>query len=365
MENAEQALERAQQDRQSIQEKQSEPTRISRIPEDGMTQMAAMEMLSQPRDGSGSNDLDSPTELDVQRESERLTVAAPMGAYAQQFKMDHELDRRSFASLELSEELGGIPTPQVVESRELQAERSEERAERNAVKRSEAATPSPRVDIQPSGSPDVEDARFSLTQDVQQSKEPQNEEFLNTLLDSVTEKEVMPQLQSFDGLNSLNATSTNVIARSSEGLSSEVSDLDPVVPQGFSTEDAGTLLQESMKEEKTRFESLLKTQFETRQESRTDLISTDVSLQGNVKSIEVEALSSDALFQPDRSQLDFSEQTITDAPTIAQSSLDTTGPSRLTPVSEDESRLQLTSQEEQSLETTQAVKALESMFAMQ
>ena len=109
----------------------------------------------------------------------------------------------------------------------------------------------------------------------------------------------------------------------------------------------------------------METQFEAQQESRSDLISTEVSLQGNQQSIEIATLSSDALFQPDRSQLDFSEQTITDAPTIAQSSLDTTGPSRLTPVSEDESRLQLTSQQEQSLETTQAVKALESMFAMQ
>jgi hypothetical protein len=290
-----------------------------------------------------------------------------MGAYAQQFKMEQELDRRSFASLELSQELGGIPTPQVVESRERQAERFEERAERNAERRSESSIQSPRVDIQPSGSPDVEDARFSLTQDVQQSKENQQEEFFTAQIDFVTQKEAMaqtPQLQSFDGLNSLSSDSVNAIARSSEGLASEVSDLDPTVPQGLSTEDAGTLLQESIKENKVRFESLLKTQFEVRQESRSDLISTDVSLQGNQQSIEIETVSQDALFQPDRSQLDFSEQTITDAPTIAQSSIDTTGPSRLTPVSDDDSRLQLTSQQEQSLETTQAVKALESMFAM-
>jgi|GEM_PF-2454031 len=367
MENAEQAFERAQQDRQSIEDKQSDPMNISRLPEEEMTQMAAMELLSQQREDKGSDGLDSPTELDLQRESERLTVAAPMGAYAQQFKMEQELDRRSFASLELSQELGGIPTPQVVESRELQAERFEERAERNTERRSETATPSPRVDIQPSGSPDVEDARFSLTQDVQQAKEDQQEEFFTGQVDFVTQKEALsqsPQLQGFNGLNSLSSDSVNAIARSSEGLASEVSDLDPTVPQGLSTEDAGTLLQESMKENKVRFESLLKTQFDVRQESRTDLISTDVSLQGNQQSIEIETISQDTLFQPDRSQLDFSEQTITDAPTIAQSSLDTTGPSRLTPVSDDDSRLQLTSQQEQSLETTQAVKALESMFAM-
>ena len=56
---------------------------------------------------------------------------------------------------------------------------------------------------------------------------------------------------------------------------------------------------------------------------------------------------------------------MTDGAFAAQSTLDTTGPSRLTPVSEEDKRMQLTPQQEQSLETVQAVTALENMFGLQ
>ena len=62
--------------------------------------------------------------------------------------------------------------------------------------------------------------------------------------------------------------------------------------------------------------------------------------------------------RPDRLQIDFTEQAVTDGALAAQSTLDTTGPSRLTPMSEEDKRMQLTPQQEQSLETVQAVTAL-------
>ncbi len=360
-EYSQETIERAQQAEQELQALQSEPLDAGRLPSEELTQLAATEALNQRRE-SRDQTLDTPSELDLQRESARLTVAAPMGAYAQQFKMEEELDRRAFASLELAQEVAGVPTPQVVESREGQADRFEERMDRNASRRAEMEVVSPRIDIQPSGSPDVEDGRFNLTADVQQSKDDLQEEQVNAMVDPIAEKEQMPQLQSFEGLNGLANSSNNAMPRSQEGLASEISDLNPAVPQGVN-QDPATLLQQAVEDDKSRFSNLLSMQFEAQQERRSDLIQTGVSIQGNQSSIEIEAPSNETLFQPDHSQIDFSEQTITDSATIAFSSGDTTGPSRLTPMSEDSERMQLTPQQEQSLETAQAIKAMEGMFA--
>ena len=192
-----------------------------------------------------------------------------MGAYAQQFKMEQELDRRAFASLELAQEIAGVPTPQVVESRESQATQAEDRADLNASRREEVEVSSPRIDIQPSSSPDVEDSRFNLTQDVQQSKEELLEESINEMVDPIAEKEQMPQLQSFDGLNSLSNDSVNAMPRSPEGLASEISDLDPAVPQGVKTEDPTKLLQEAINSDKQRFSSLLESQVDPKETAYT------------------------------------------------------------------------------------------------
>ncbi len=359
-EEMEQSIQQAQ---QSIEETpQVQQDSIGRLPTEEMTQLAAMEQTQRQREQQ-SEVLASPSELDLQRETERLTVAAPMGAYAQQFKLEQELDRRAFASLELAQEVAGVPTPQVVEARSAQAEQFEQRAERNASRREEVKVDSPRIDIQPSGSPDVEDARFNLTADVEASKDDLIEETLNAMVDPITEKEQMPQLQSFAGLNSLTQDTVNAMPRSSEGLASQITDMNPMVPQGLE-KDPAQLLQEAIASDKDRFSSLLTDLFDKQLERASDNVSDEVSIQGNQSSIEIETPRTDTLFQPERSQLDFSEQTVTDTATIAQTSLDTTGPSRLTPISEDEPRLQLTSQQEQSLETANAVTALQEMFAM-
>jgi hypothetical protein len=86
-----------------------------------------------------------------------------------------------------------------------------------------------------------------------------------------------------------------------------------------------------------------------------------LSIEGNESSIEIEPVDSSTLFQPDHSQLDFSEEAITDGSMVAQSTMDTTGPTRLIPITEEDKRLQLTPQQKQSLETAQAVTAVESM----
>ena len=359
MEEQQEATLEAKSDAQSIQELQSETLDGSRAPDEEVTQLKAIESLPDQY----KRQEEAPPELALARESERLTVATPMGAYAQQFKMEQELDRRAFASLELAQEIGGIPTPQVVESRELQAERFEERADLNASRREEVEVGSPRIDIQPSVSPDVEDARFSLTQDVQQSKEDEQEESLNAMVDPIAEKEQMPQLQSFDGLNSLSNNSTNAMPRSPEGLASQISDLDPAVPQGVKTEDASSLLQEAINANKDRFNALLELQVDAQKKQRIPPM--ELSIEGNERTIELEPLEPQTLFAPDRLQVDFTEQAVTDGVLAAQSTLDTTGPSRLTPMSEDDKRMQLTPQQEQSLETVQAVTALENMFGLQ
>ena len=362
MEAAQEATIKAQKEAESVQAAQSEPLNGGRLPEEEITQLAAMEALEQQFKARDQK-LEAPTELTLEREAERLTIAAPMGAYAQQFKLEQELDRRAFASLELAQEVAGVPTPQVVESRDMQAQRFEERIELNAQRRREVEVAPPRIDIQPSGSPDVEDARFTLTQDVQQSKDDLLEEQLNAMADPITEKEQQPQLQSFDGLNSMANDSSNAMPRSSEGLASEVSDLNPVVPQGVSSEDPWKLLKEAMDDDKARFSTLLASQVETQKEQRIPPMA--LSIEGNESSIEIEPVDSSTLFQPDHSQLDFSEEAITDGSMVAQSTMDTTGPTRLIPITEEDKRLQLTPQQKQSLETAQAVTALESMFGVQ
>ena len=362
METKEEATRQAKSEAQSLQEQQSEPLRGGRLPDEEITQMAAMEFLEQQKERQDQS-LEAPTELTLDRERERLTVAAPMGAYAQQFKLEQELDRRAFASLELAQEVAGVPTPQVVESRDMQAERFEDRAEQNASRRKEVEVDSPRIDIQPSVSPDVEDSRFNLTQDVQQSKDDQQEETVNAMVDPITEKEEMPQLQSFDGLNSMANNSANAMPRSQEGLASQISDLDPAVPQGVTVEDAAKLLQTAIKDDKDRFNSLLESQVEAQKEARIPPM--DLSIEGNEQTIEIDPLEPQALFQPDQVQIDFTEQSVTDGAFAAQTSLDTTGPSRLTPTSSEDKRMQLTPQQEQSLETVQAVTALEDMFGVQ
>ena len=234
-------------------------------------------------------------------------------------------------------------------------------ADLNASRREEVEVGSPRIDIHPSVSPDVEDARFSLTQDVQQSKEDEQEESLNAMVDLIAEKEQMPQLQSFDGLNSLSNNLTNAMPRSSEGQ--PASDLDPAVPQGVKTEDASKLLQEAINANKDRFNALLGLQVDAQKKQRIPPM--DLSIEGNERTIELEPLEPQTLFAPDRLQVDFTEQAVTDGVLAAQSTLDTTGPSRLTPMSEDDKRMQLTPQQEQSLETVWAVTALENMFGLQ
>ena len=346
---------------QSLQERQSDPLDGGRLPDEEITQLAAMDALQEQRKRQDQR-LEAPTELTLDRESERLTVAAPMGAYAQQFKLEQELDRRAFASLELAQEVAGVPTPQVIESRESQADQFEARSDLNASRRDEVEVSSPRIDIQPSSSPDIEDSRFTLTQDVQQSKAEMVEESINEMVDPIAEKEQMPQMQSFDGLNSLSNDSVNAMPRSSEGLASEISDLDPAVPQGVKIEDPVKLLQESIDSNKNRFNSLLEFQFESKQEQRIPQM--DLSLEGNQSPIELDPLDPQALFQPDQVQIDFTEQAVTDGALAAQSTLDTTGPTRLTPMSEEDKRMQITPQQEQSLETVQAVTALESMFGV-
>ena len=362
LEAEEQANLDAKAEAQSIQELQSEPLRGGRLPDEEITQLAAMEAI-QEQFRRQDQRLEAPTKLNLERESERLTVAAPMGAYAQQFKLEQELDRRAFASLELAQEIAGVPTPQVVESRESQADQFEARAELNASRRDEVDVGSPRIDIQPSSSPDVEDTRFNLTQDVQQSKKDQREESLNEMVDPIAEKEQMPQMQSFDGLNSLSNDALNSMPGSPEGLASQISDLNPAVPQGVKTEDPSKLLQEAMDSNKKRFSDLLELQFDALKEQR--IPSMDLSIEGNQRTIELEPNEPETLFKPDQLQIDFTEQTITDGALAAQSTLDTTGPTRLTPMLEEDKRMQLTPQQEQSLETVQAVTALESMFGAQ
>lgn len=361
LETEEEVNANAKSDAQSIQDMQSDPLTVGRLPDEEITQLAAMDALQEQFKRQDQR-LEAPTELTLERESERLTVAAPMGAYAQQFKLEQELDRRAFASLELAQEVAGVPTPQVVESREAQATQAEDRADLNSSRREEVEVTSPRIDIQPSSSPDVEDTRFNLTQDVQQSKEDLLEETINEMVDPIAEKEQMPQLQSFDGLNSLSNDSVNAIPRSPEGLASEISDLDPSVPQGVNVEDPTKLLQESVDTDKKRFSILLESQFASNQEQRIPPM--DLSIEGNKRTIELEPIDPQALFQPDQVQIDFTEQAVTDGALAAQSTLDTTGPTRLTPMSEEDKRMQLTPQQEQSLETVQAVTALESMFGV-
>ena len=362
LEAEEQANLDAKAEAQSMQELQSEPLRSGRLPDEEITQLAAMEAIQEQFKRQDQR-LEAPTKLNLERESERLTVAAPMGAYAQQFKLEQELDRRAFASLELAQEIAGVPTPQVVESRESQAEQFEARAELNASRRDEVDVGSPRIDIQPSSSPDVEDTRFNLTQDVQQSKEDQREESLNEMVDPIAEKEQMPQLQSFDGLSSSSNDALNSMPRSPEGLASQISDLNPAVPQGVKTEDPSELLQEAMDSNKKRFSDLLELQFDALREQTIPAM--DLSIEGNERTIELDPTEPETLFKPDQLQIDFTEQTITDGALAAQSTLDTTGPTRLTPMLEEDKRMQLTPQQEQSLETVQAVTALESMFGVQ
>ena len=158
----------------------------------------------------------------------------------------------------------------------------------NASRREEVEVGSPRIDIQPSVSPDVEDARFSLTQDVQQSKEDEQEESLNAMVDPIAEKEQMPQLQSFDGLNSLSNNSTNAMPRSPEGLASQIPDLDPAVPQGVKTEDASSLLQDAINANKDRFNALLELQVDAQKKQRIPPM--ELSIEGNERTIELEPI---------------------------------------------------------------------------
>ena len=188
------------------------------------------------------------------------------------------------------------------------------------------------------------------------------EETINEMVDPIAEKEQMPQLQSFDGLYSLTNDSVNAMPRSPEGLASEISDLEPAVPQGVNVEDPTKLLQEALDTDKQRFSILLESQFASNRDQRIPPM--DLSVEGNKRPIELEPIDPKALFQPDQVQIDFTEQTVTDGALAAQSTLDTTGPTRLTPITEEEKRLQLTPQQEQSLETVQAVTALESMFGV-
>ena len=106
----------------------------------------------------------------------------------------------------------------------------------------------------------------------------------------------------------------------------------------------------------------MEVQFESKREQRIPQM--ELSLEGNQSPIELETIDPQALFQPDQVQIDFTEQAVTDGALAAQSTLDTTGPTRLTPMSEEDKRMQLTPQQEQSLETVQAVTALESMFGV-
>ena len=159
----------------------------------------------------------------------------------------------------------------------------------------------------------------------------------------------MPQLQSFDGLNSLSSDALNAMPRSPEGLASQISDLDPAVPQGVNIEDPTKLLQESIDSNKQRFSILLESQFESNKEQRVPPM--ELSIEGNQSPVELEPIDPRALFEPDRLQVDFTEQAITDGALAAQSTLDTTGPTRLMPMSEEDKRMQLTPQQEQSLET--------------
>ena len=100
------------------------------------------------------------------------------------------------------------------------------------------------------------------------------------------------------------------------------------MPQGVKTEDASTLLQESINANKNRFNALLELQVDAQKKQRIPPM--DLSIEGNKRSIELEPLEPQTLFTPDRLQLDFSEQAVTDGAFAAQSTLETTGPSRLT-----------------------------------
>ena len=219
---------------------------------------------------------------------------------------------------------------------------------------------SPRIDIQPSSSPDVEDSRFNLTQDVQQSKEDLLEESINEMVDPIAEKEQMPQLQSFDGLNSLANDSANAMPRSPEGLASEISDLDPAVPQGVKTEDPTKLLQEAINSDKQRFGSLLESQLESQKEQRIPPM--DLSIEGNERTIELEPIDLNVV-PAWQFAIDFYR---TNGNRWCTGNSEYTGYNRshvwhrcLKKTSA------CNSQQEQSLETVQAVTALESMFGVQ
>ena len=84
----------AKSDAQSIQELQAEALDGGRVP-DGSHATKAIESLQDQY----KRQEEAPPELSLARETERLTAATPMGAYAQQFKMEQELDRRALRHL--------------------------------------------------------------------------------------------------------------------------------------------------------------------------------------------------------------------------------------------------------------------------
>lgn len=164
----EEALAQAAQaeDTKEAQQEQVQELAIGRLSPDALTQLSAAEEEKEQEAMRAEGNAE-PTRLNLEREVARLTVAAPMGAYAEQFKMEQELDRRAFGSLELAQEIAGVPTPQVVEARSEQQALYEARVERNEGRREEVEVRAPEIDIQPSGSADVEDARASLTADIE------------------------------------------------------------------------------------------------------------------------------------------------------------------------------------------------------
>ena len=331
---------------------------IGRLSEDALSQMSAVEEEKQ-QEAMRSEGNAEPTRLDLEREVARLTVAAPMGAYAEQFKMEQELDRRSFGSLELAQEVAGVPTPQVVDARAEQQEVYEQRVERNEGRREEVEVRSPKIDIQPSGSVDVEDERATLTTDVEFPRATIQD---SLFVEPPTLFELQEIAESYDGLNANDAA--NGIPRSDEGLASEATEFDPIVPMGVEQNDPFAALQELVQRRENRLSNVLeRTQSE---KQKTIEANRNLSVQGNPSPISLEDFSEEILFQPEVSQLDFAEQVNTDGQLLIQASSGTVGPSRMVPAGQDQSRSLITPDRLlNEVETAQAVQELQEMFSMQ
>jgi hypothetical protein len=352
------ALEQAAEAEEAVEAHQalSPEQAIGRLSKDALSQMSAVEE-EQRQEAMRSEGNAEPTRLDLEREMARLTVAAPMGAYAEQFKMEQELDRRAFGSLELAQEVAGVPTPQVVEARAEQQELYEQRAERNAGRREEVEVRAPKIDIQPSGSADVEDERASLTADVEFPRATIQD---SLFVEPPTFFEMQEIAESYDGLNANDVA--NGIPRSGEGLASEATEADPIVPMGVEQNDPFAALQDLVQRREARLNNILERTQDEKQ--KTIEANRNLSIQGNPNPVSLEEFSDEVLFQPEVSQLDFAEQVNTDGQLLIQASSGSVGPSRLVPAGQDQSRSLITPDRMlNEVETAQAIQELQEMFS--